>query len=115
MLEYHATYYAIEDGWYMARILDFPGAISQGRTLNSARRMIRDALRGLAEWTLEENKNLPAPNPRARDKKAVYSETIALKIRAVTGAIDETPAFAGASADARLHRGTRRRAAHHGA
>ncbi len=49
MLEYHAAYYEIEDGWFMARVLDFPGALSQGRTLQSTRRMIRDALRGLAE------------------------------------------------------------------
>jgi len=23
MLEYHAAYYPIEDGWYMAKVLDF--------------------------------------------------------------------------------------------
>jgi hypothetical protein len=30
MLEYHAAYYEIEDGWYLAKILDFPGAIRPG-------------------------------------------------------------------------------------
>ena len=64
MLEYHAAYYEIEDGWYMAEVLDFPGAISQGKTLRSARRMIRDALRVLAECCWDEGKPLPAPNPR---------------------------------------------------
>ena len=49
MLQYHAAYYPIEDGWYMAKVLDFPGAVSQGRTLRSARGMIRDALRQVAE------------------------------------------------------------------
>jgi hypothetical protein len=27
MLEYHAAYYEIEDGWYMAKMLDFPGVV----------------------------------------------------------------------------------------
>ncbi len=63
MLKYHAAYYQIEDGWYMARVLDFPGTISQGKTLKSARRMIRDALRMMAECTLELGESLPPPNP----------------------------------------------------
>lgn len=87
MLEYHAAYYEIEDGWYMARILDFPGTISQGKTLNSARRMIRDALRSMAECALELGESLPKPNPKAKDKKAVFSETIPLRIRAQTGVV----------------------------
>lgn len=87
MLEYHAAYYQIEDGWYMAKVLDFPGTISQGRTLKSARRMIRDALRLMAECTLDDGKPLPPPNPRARDKKAVFTEKIPLQIRAQTGAV----------------------------
>ena len=36
MREYHAAYYEIEDGWYMAVVMDFPGVVSQGRTLRSA-------------------------------------------------------------------------------
>lgn len=86
MLKYHAAYYRQEDGWYVAEVLDFPGAVSQGRTLNSARRMIRDALRLLAETTIEQGNPLPRPNPRARDKKADFTETIPLRIRAQTGA-----------------------------
>jgi predicted RNase H-like HicB family nuclease len=78
MIEYHAAYYEIEDGWFMARVLDFPGTVSQGRTLKQARLMIRDALRLMAEWTLEEGQALPRPNPRARDKKAVFTEVIPL-------------------------------------
>jgi predicted RNase H-like HicB family nuclease len=85
MLEYHAAYYSIEDGWFMARVLDFPGTISQGKTLKSAQRMIRDALRLMAECTLELGESLPRPNPKARDKKAVFAETIPLRIRAQTG------------------------------
>jgi predicted RNase H-like HicB family nuclease len=78
MLEYHAAYYRIEDGWYLAKILDFPGAISQGRTLKSARRMIRDSLVGLAEFILEKGEPLPRPNLRARDSSAAHQEPIRL-------------------------------------
>jgi predicted RNase H-like HicB family nuclease len=87
MLEYHAAYYQIENGWYMAEVLDFPGAVSQGRTLQSARRMIRDALRTLAECHLEDGQPLPRPNPKVKDRKAAFEERIPLKVRVQTGAV----------------------------
>ncbi len=65
MLKYHAAYYAIEDGWYMAPVLDFPGTISQGKTLRSARRMIRDALRLMAETVMELGEPFGAQSERA--------------------------------------------------
>jgi predicted RNase H-like HicB family nuclease len=87
MLEYHAAYYRDEgSGWYTAAVLDFPGALSQGRTLQSARRMIRDALREMAEWYIEDGKPLPSPTVRAKDKAASFSETIPLRVRIQTGA-----------------------------
>jgi predicted RNase H-like HicB family nuclease len=79
MPEYHAAYCEVEDGWYVAQVLDFPGAVSQGRTLRSARVMIRDALRTLAACYLEQGQSLPKPNRRARDKTAAFQETIPLK------------------------------------
>jgi predicted RNase H-like HicB family nuclease len=86
MLEYHVAYYHNKDsGWYVAEILDFPGALSQGKTLKSARRMIRDALRLLAECMLEEGQPLPKPNARATDKRADFQEAIPLKIRLSCG------------------------------
>jgi predicted RNase H-like HicB family nuclease len=36
-----------EDGWIVARILDVPGALSQGRTHEEARLNVLDALRTL--------------------------------------------------------------------
>jgi predicted RNase H-like HicB family nuclease len=81
MLEYHAAYYREEDGWYMVQLLDFPAVISQGRTLRSARRMVADALRMMAEWYLEDGQVLPRPNPKARDRKAVRVEPIRLQVR----------------------------------
>lgn len=81
MLEYHAAYYPIEDGWYLVKVLDFPGTISQGRTIKSARAMIRDALKLMAECTVERGERLPRPNSRARDKKAVLVEPVKLRTR----------------------------------
>ncbi|MFL5243994.1 MAG: type II toxin-antitoxin system HicB family antitoxin [Gemmataceae bacterium] len=90
MLEYHAAFYVIEDGWYMVRVLDFPGTITQGKDLKDARYMVRDALRLMAECTLEEGKPLPRPNPRARDKKAVLIEPIRLGVRTLSVKPNET-------------------------
>ncbi|HEV3235898.1 MAG TPA: type II toxin-antitoxin system HicB family antitoxin [Gemmataceae bacterium] len=86
MLEYHATYYQVEDGWYAAEVLDFPGALSQGKTLKSARRMIRDALRCMIDWYMEDGQPFPRPNPRVKDKKAVFQETIRVSVRLEAGA-----------------------------
>lgn len=86
MLQYQAAYYPIEDGWYMVRVLDFPGVISQGKNIEHARRMIKDALCLMAEYRLEQGEGLPKPNPRARDKKAALLEPIKLGVRANIGA-----------------------------
>lgn len=85
MLRYHAAYYAGESGWIVAKVLDFPGALSQGRTLNSARRMIRDALRVMGETLLQEGEPLPLPHPRAKDKKALFQEIIPIRIHVPSG------------------------------
>ena len=102
MLEYHAAYFEIEDGWYMAKVLDFPGALSQGRTLRSARHMIRDALRGLAEYILEKGEVLPPPNPRAKDTSAVFSEKLTLSILCKTGPSNEKTKASPTSSAARV-------------
>ena len=89
MLEYHAAYYEIEDGWYMAEVMDFPGVISQGRTLRSARRMIRDALRLMAEVYMDEGRALPQPNSKAKptEGKPAYREKVSLHFKVTTGAV----------------------------
>ncbi len=83
MLEYHVAYYKNpeDDGWYVVQVLDFPGVASQGRTLNSARRMIKDALREMASWYMEEGRALPRPKRGLKDKKAVLTETIRVVAR----------------------------------
>ena len=87
MLEYHAAYYRNpeDDGWYVVEVLDFPGVVSQGRTLKSARAMIRDALRCMVEWYLEDGKPLPRPKPHVRDKSARHLEKIRVNFKVAEG------------------------------
>jgi predicted RNase H-like HicB family nuclease len=81
MLEYHAAYYKQPSGWYVVELLDFPGVFSQGKTLRSARWMIKDALKLVAECYMEEGTPLPRPNPKARSKKADLLEPVRLGVR----------------------------------
>ncbi len=84
MLEYHAAYDG-DNGWVIAEVLDYPGVLSQGRTLKSAQVMVRDALRLMAACDIEEGRTLPRPDGRGKAKKAVYTETIPLRIRVHAG------------------------------
>jgi predicted RNase H-like HicB family nuclease len=88
MLEYHAAYYHGDDGWIIAQVLDFPAAISQGKTLRSARRMIRDALRQVAECMTEEGQPLPRPDRSAKDPTAILVEKIPLRVRFTCGVVE---------------------------
>ena len=70
----------------MVQVLDFPGVASQGRTLNSARRMIKDAMREMVAWYMEDGKPLPLPQRGVKDKQAVLMETIRVTARIEAGA-----------------------------
>jgi predicted RNase H-like HicB family nuclease len=86
MIQYRAAYYRdAESGWYTAKVLDFPGVLSQGRSLEQARKMIGDALREMTEWLLEDGQALPRPDPAATDAAADVVEPIELIIRARSG------------------------------
>lgn len=47
--EYTVVYRPIEDGWIMATVPELPGAVTQGRTLNETREMIKEAVELLLE------------------------------------------------------------------
>jgi predicted RNase H-like HicB family nuclease len=49
------------DGWVIARIREFPAAMSQGRTREEARENVLDALRELVFSYLEEGEPIPVP------------------------------------------------------
>jgi predicted RNase H-like HicB family nuclease len=85
MLEYHAAYFKIDDGWYMAQVLDFPGVVTQGKTLAAARKMVRSAIHDMAQWYLEDGQALPQPKPKVKAKKAVFAETLRLSVKAISG------------------------------
>ena len=86
MLEYHAAYYRIQDGWYLAKVLGFPGVVTQGKSLNAAKKMLRSALQDMALWYIEDGKPLPQPKANAKDKKAAIAETVRLVVKATSGA-----------------------------
>jgi predicted RNase H-like HicB family nuclease len=81
MIAYKAAYKRIEDGWYFARVIDFPGVISQGRTLNRARIMLADALQLMAETSILDGTPIPPPDPNAHDNDADVIEPIFLNIQ----------------------------------
>ena len=90
MRQYHAYYFKTDDGWYVVQVADFPGVSSQGKTLRSARVMIRDALKLMAEWLVDEGEPLPRPNAKAKPSmgtKADYVEAIPLRTRFLTPAV----------------------------
>jgi predicted RNase H-like HicB family nuclease len=49
-----AIYEHTEDGWWVVSVPEIPGAHSQGRTLEVAREMIKDATRLLLEVRRED-------------------------------------------------------------
>lgn len=55
--EYTVIYQKAEDGWYVATVPELPGAISQGRTLEEARFMIKDAVELLLQSYREDAKS----------------------------------------------------------
>lgn len=49
-----AVYEHTDDGWWFVFVPEIPGATSQGRTMEEAREMIRDAVRMLLEVRRED-------------------------------------------------------------
>jgi predicted RNase H-like HicB family nuclease len=47
--EYEVIYQEVEDGWIMATVPDLPGAVTQGKDMDEARTMIREAVELLLE------------------------------------------------------------------
>ncbi len=54
MEKFTAIYEHTEDRWWVASVPEIPGAHSQGRTLEEAREMIKDAVRLLLEVRRED-------------------------------------------------------------
>jgi predicted RNase H-like HicB family nuclease len=84
VLKYHAAFYVPPKTQKMvvAKVLDFPGAVSQGFDLADARSMITSALEDMAETYLEEGRALPTPDPDSSDPEADFIELIPLTVTA---------------------------------
>lgn len=82
MLRYHVAFYLPPktERMVVAKVLDFPGAVSQGFDLADARSMIRSALEDLAQSWVELGKPLPQPDPEASDPQADLVEMVPVSI-----------------------------------
>jgi len=54
MEKYTAIFEQGDDGWIVATCPEVPGAITQGRTMNEAREMLRDAVHEMLEVMRED-------------------------------------------------------------
>lgn len=80
MLTYKAAYKLVE-GTYLGEVLDYPGTVSFGQTLDEARRNLAAALYDMAETNLLRGEALPLPNASRSDPDADLEEPIYLAIQ----------------------------------
>jgi len=81
MLTYKAMYKFLDDGVH-GEVLDYPGAITCGKNLTEARRLLAGALVDMAETTLLEGESLPLPNPSMTNDESDLEEPIHLILNA---------------------------------
>ena len=83
MLTYRAMYKFLAEGVH-AEILDFPGVITFGPSLEEARRLLASALVDMAETNLLLGEPLPRPDPGLTDPDADLEEPIHLLLMATS-------------------------------
>lgn len=89
MVTYRAMYKQV-DGGVHGEVLDFPGAISCGSDLETARQMLASALEDMAETYVQRGQPLPQPDPTCTDPDADLEEPIHLLLTA-SSAVDIVP------------------------
>ncbi len=80
MLVYESAY-RWEDGVCLGEVLDFPGTVSFGNTLDEARANFAGALRDMPETNLLRGEPLPVPDPSRTDPAAELEEPIYLALQ----------------------------------
>jgi len=80
MLTYKSSY-KWSNAIVLGSVLDFPGTIAYGDSLEQARSNLASALRDIAETNLMKGEPLPIPNPTATDPDADLEEPIHLGIQ----------------------------------
>lgn len=83
MISYKAMYKYLDEGVH-GEILDFPGVITWGATLEKTRRLLASALVDMAETNLVNGEPLPHPDPRLTDPEADLEEPIHLLLAAAS-------------------------------
>ena len=83
MLTYKAMYKFLEHGVH-AEVLDFPGTITAGDTLQAARRLLASALVDMAETALLHGEPLPPPDPSCTAPEADVEEPIHVLLTAAS-------------------------------
>ncbi|ETX08953.1 type II toxin-antitoxin system HicB family antitoxin [Candidatus Entotheonella palauensis] len=81
MLIYRAMYKFLDEGIH-AEVLDFPGVITFGNSLDEARTLLASALVDMAETHLHHGEPLPQPTPTSTDPEADLEEPIYLLLTA---------------------------------
>jgi predicted RNase H-like HicB family nuclease len=77
MLTYQSSYKTV-DGVVLGSVLDFPGTIAYGESLDEARCNLASALRDMAETNLLKGESLPIPDPTVSDVDADLEEPMHL-------------------------------------
>ena len=81
MLTYKAAY-KWTDGIVLGEVLDFPGTVSFGQSIDEARANLAGALQDMAETNLLRGEPLPLPDATRNDLEADLEEPIHLLIQA---------------------------------
>jgi predicted RNase H-like HicB family nuclease len=81
MLVYKSAY-RWENGVFLGEVLDFPGTVSFGQSLDEARENLAGALRDMAETNLLRGEPLPLPDASRSDPQADLEEPIYLVLQA---------------------------------
>jgi predicted RNase H-like HicB family nuclease len=80
MLVYKAAY-KMTEGLFLGEVLDYPGTVSFGHTLEEARKNLAGALFDMAETNLLKGEPLPLPDSHISDPEADLEEPIYLAIQ----------------------------------
>ena len=80
MLVYKSSY-KWEEGVCLGEVLDFPGTVAGGETLDEARLSLAGALRDMAETNLLRGEPLPIPNQSLTDAASEIEEPIYLVLQ----------------------------------
>jgi antitoxin HicB len=70
--EYYVVFEAAPEGGYVVTVPALPGLVTEGDTLEEAREMVKDAIRGYLESLVKNGEEIPIePHPPSIERVAV--------------------------------------------